>query len=141
MSKNYKYNFSDNITCEIEVGIDGVKQEHVDFLMEDDKKEESRSCYARKKESSLDNYYEDKIGTYDKNSIDEEENELSGVEYLLRDCIGRLSEKQQELYYMTMGQSMTYDEVAKKEGVTRQAIYGQMETIKKRLKKMLEELQ
>lgn len=140
--KSYEYKTDEGITiARLKVGEKGVTQELIDFLIDEDRKEKNHVDYASKKEVTFDGLLQEIIGTYDSISTDEQEPELRREEILLRSCIDKLSEEQQRIYYLVMGQRKTYEEIAKSEGRTKQAVFNQMERIKNKLRKMLEEMQ
>lgn len=141
LTDSYFYNFIDGrASLEIKAGQDGVTQAHIDCLLKWEANEKTVRSRMEEKETSFSEAYENTIGVYDETTDEEQEPELTRLEQLLRECVEKLRPEQQELYYEIMGNRRTYEEVAADKGITRQAIYSQMQTMKKNLKAMLEEL-
>ena len=144
-SKKKVYIYQDacgNVTCKIKAGENGVTQDFIDILVEMDDKEWNKERYLHESiEVPFDEYAENVLINRIENAENEQEPEPNRMEELLKQCVERLKPEQQELHHKVMAEQKSYSEVAEEKGVTKQAIYGQMETLKRKLKKMLEELQ
>lgn len=124
----------------IRAGENGVTQEHINLLVEWEKTEKAKREYREdEKEVPFDDYMEYVLGVQELDEAEEQDTEQACMEAKLRACIERLKPVYQDLYYKTMGMRMTYEEIAEERGVTKQAIYSQMQTLKRKLKKMMEE--
>lgn len=140
-SNTYYYGFADSeARIELRAGENGVTQAHIDLLIKWEKDEHEKRRYREEeKEVPFEEMYENVIGAYDDIDADEKDTNRERMEELLRSCVERLRPEQQQLYYEYYGLRKSTVVIGKERGIKKQSVSGQLDTIKRNLKKMLEE--
>lgn len=140
-SGTYYYGFADSeARIELKAGENGVTQAHIDLLIKWEKDEHEKRRYREEeKEVPYDEVLENVVGTYDDVEAEEKDPKQERMEELLRSCVERLRPEQQQLYYEYYGMKKTTVELGAERGIKKQSVSGQLETIKRNLRKMLEE--
>ena len=152
----YTYYFQNNESCVLQAGKDGVTEELLRFLQENDRETGLQDRYQREREdyalkhalraycadpmsklNPIEQIADSKADIFKLLCPDETEN---GTEKKVRQAIEQLTENQQDLVWEAYGMVRGDTEIAKEQNTSRQAIQNRRNKIKSRIEKLLMEL-
>ena len=151
----YTYHFQNNESYVLEMGKDGVTEELLRFLQDNDRETGLQDRYQRERE---DYHYQNSV-RFQEDSPRETENLAfqiadpkadvfaalfpdetgNSLEDKIRRAIGQLTENQQDLIWEAYGMMRGDTEIAKEQNTSRQAIQNRRNKIKSRIEKLLAE--